>query len=295
MKLCTFLQAGVPRVGVVLDDHVVELSAVAPSLPRDLAQLLAAGPEALARAKSAAASARERLPLASLTLAAPILRPPKFLAIGLNYADHVAEAGLETPKWPTVFNKQSSCVAGPNDDVHLPRASSALDYEGELGFVIGARCRHVPRSRAHEVIAGYLVVNDVSVRDWQLRVPTWTMGKSFDTHGPLGPWLTTADEIDASGLRVRTWVNGELRQDSNTKQLIFDCAAIVEHLSTAFTLEPGDVVATGTPGGVGIAMKPPRLLKAGDSMRVEIEGLGALENRVIPEPLTSAFIARGDV
>ncbi|HEY8121013.1 MAG TPA: fumarylacetoacetate hydrolase family protein [Myxococcota bacterium] len=294
MKLCTFSHAGTQRIGVVVDDAVVDLAAAAPELPRDLVALLAAGPAALARAKSAAANARERLPLASLTLAAPILRPPKFLAIGLNYADHVAEAGLETPKLPTVFNKQSTCVVGPNDGVHLPRASAALDYEGELGFVIGARCRHVPRARAHEVIAGYLVVNDVSVRDWQLRIPTWTMGKSFDTHGPLGPWLTTADEIDASGLRLRTWVNGELRQDSNTKQLIFDCAAIVEHLSTAFTLEPGDVVATGTPGGVGIAMKPPKLLRAGDVMRVEIEGLGALENPVIAEPASSAFIARGE-
>ena len=284
MKLCTFLQAGSPRVGLVGDDGVVDLSLAAPALPRDLVALLAAGPTALAQAKIAGANARERQPLASLTLAAPILRPPKFLAVGLNYADHVAEAGLETPKLPTVFNKQTSCVAGPNDDVHVPRVSNALDYEGELGFVIGARCRHVPRARAREVIAGYLVVNDVSVRDWQLRVPTWTMGKSFDTHGPLGPWLTTADEIDPGGLRLRTWVNGELRQDSNTKHLIFDCAAIVEHLSAAFTLEPGDVVATGTPGGVGIAMKPPRMLKAGDVVRVEIEGLGALENRVVPEP-----------
>jgi len=295
MKLCTFLRAGAARVGVVDGDHVVDLAAAAPGLPRDLVALLAAGPSALAQAKSAAASARERLPLASLSLAAPILRPPKFLAIGLNYADHVAEAGLEAPKLPTVFNKQSTCVTGPNSDVHLPRISGALDYEGELGFVIGARCRHVPRSRAHEVIAGYLVVNDVSVRDWQLRIPTWTMGKSFDTHGPIGPWLTSADEIDPSGLRLRTWVNGELRQDSNTKQLIFDCAAIVEHLSTAFTLEPGDVVATGTPGGVGIAMKPPRLLKAGDLVRVEIEGLGALENRVIAEPENTALIAHGGV
>jgi 2-keto-4-pentenoate hydratase/2-oxohepta-3-ene-1,7-dioic acid hydratase in catechol pathway len=287
VKLCTFVRDGAARAGVVIDDAVVDLSAAAPALPRDLVALLAAGPSALAQAKSAAASARERMPLASLRLAAPILRPPKFLAIGLNYADHVAEAGLEAPKLPTVFNKQSTCVAGPNDDVHLPRVSSALDYEGELGFVIGARCRHVPEQRAHEVIAGYLVVNDVSVRDWQLRIPTWTMGKSFDTHGPIGPWLTTADEIDPSGLRLRTWVNGELRQDSNTKHLIFDCAAIVEHLSTAFTLEPGDVIATGTPGGVGIAMKPPRLLKSRDVMRVEIEGLGALENRVIEEPVTT--------
>ena len=294
MKLCTFLQAGAPRVGIVLDDEVVDLSAAAPELPRDLVALLAAGPAALARAKTAAANARARAPLASLMLAAPIVRPPKFLAIGLNYADHVAEAGLEAPKLPTVFNKQSTCVAGPHDGVHMPRVSTALDYEGELGFVIGARCRHVPRERAHEVIAGYLVVNDVTVRDWQLRIPTWTMGKSFDTHGPLGPWLTTADEIEPSGLRLRTWVNGEVRQDSNTKHLIFDCAALVEHLSTAFTLEPGDVIATGTPGGVGIAMKPPRLLKIGDVVRVEIEGLGALENRVIAEPANTALIARGD-
>jgi 2-keto-4-pentenoate hydratase/2-oxohepta-3-ene-1,7-dioic acid hydratase in catechol pathway len=294
LKLCTFLRDGAHRVGAVDGESVVDLSLAAPTLPRELVALLAAGPRAIAEAKNAAAHARERLPLASVALAAPILRPPKFLAIGLNYADHVAEAGLETPKLPTVFNKQSTCVTGPTADVHLPRVSSALDYEGELGFVIGARCRHVPRGRAHEVIAGYLVVNDVSVRDWQLRIPTWTMGKSFDTHGPLGPWLTTADEIDPTGLRLRTWVNGELRQDSSTKQLIFDCAAIVEHLSTAFTLEPGDVVATGTPGGVGIAMKPPRLLQAGDVVRVEIDGLGALENRVVPEPESSAFIARGE-
>lgn len=139
------------------------------------------------------------------------------------------------------------------------------------------------------MIAGYLVVNDVSVRDWQFRVPTWTMGKSFDTHGPIGPWLTTADEVgDPHDLRIRTWVNGELRQDSSTKHLIFDCYAIVEHLSTAFTLEPGDVVATGTPGGVGIARKPPALLRAGDVVRVEIDGLGALENPIVPEPADTA-------
>jgi len=285
MKLCTFSRAGTTRVGVVIDDAVVDLAGAAPELPREMTALLAAGDSALHAAANAATRARERLPLAFLRLAPPILRPPKFLAIGLNYADHVAESGLETPKLPTVFNKQSTCVAGPRDPVHMPRVSSALDYEGELGFVIGRRCRHVPRARAHEVIAGYLVVNDVSVRDWQLRIPTWTMGKSFDTHGPLGPWLTTADEAgDPHGLRLRTWVNGELRQDSSTKQLIFDCFALVEHLSTAFTLEPGDVVATGTPGGVGIAMKPPKLLQVGDVMKVEIDGLGALENPVIPEP-----------
>jgi 2-keto-4-pentenoate hydratase/2-oxohepta-3-ene-1,7-dioic acid hydratase in catechol pathway len=285
MKLCSFEREGTTRLGVVIDDELVDLGAAAPALPGEMCALLAAGREALEAAKTAAAGARERLPLASVRLAPPILRPPKFLAIGLNYADHVAESGLDTPKLPTVFNKQTSCVNGPRDPVHMPHVSSALDYEGELGFVIGRRCRHVPRTRAHEVIAGYLVVNDVTVRDWQLRIPTWTMGKSFDTHGPLGPWLTTSDEVgDPHGLRLRTWVNDELRQDSSTKHLIFDCFALVEHLSTAFTLEPGDVIATGTPGGVGIALKPPRLLQVGDVVRVEIDGLGALENTIVAEP-----------
>jgi 2-keto-4-pentenoate hydratase/2-oxohepta-3-ene-1,7-dioic acid hydratase in catechol pathway len=288
MKLCTFLRDAVPLVGVVTDDGIVDLSESAPELPAEMAALLAAGEPALRRAAAAASAARLRTPLDAVRLAPPILRPPKFLAVGLNYADHVAEAGLETPKLPTIFNKQSTCVAGPTDPVHMPRVSSALDYEGELGFVVGRRCRHVPRERAHEVIAGYLVVNDVSVRDWQLRIPTWTMGKSFDTHGPIGPWITTADAVgDPHALRVRTWVNDELRQDSSTKNLIFDCFAIVEHLSTAFTLEPGDLVATGTPGGVGIAMKPPRLLSIGDVVRVEIDGLGTLENRVVAEPDTA--------
>lgn len=288
MKLCTYLRDDVPRVGVVTDDGIVDLAESAPELPTEMTALLAAGEPALRRAAAAVSAARARIPLDSVRLAPPILRPPKFLAVGLNYADHVAEAGLETPKLPTLFNKQSTCVAGPTDPVHMPRVSSALDYEGELGFVVGRRCRHVPREHAHEVIAGYLVVNDVSVRDWQLRIPTWTMGKSFDTHGPIGPWITTADEVgDPHALRVRTWVNGDLRQDSSTKNLIFDCFAIVEHLSTAFTLEPGDVVATGTPGGVGIARKPPKLLSIGDVVRVEIDGLGTLENRVVAEPDTA--------
>jgi 2-keto-4-pentenoate hydratase/2-oxohepta-3-ene-1,7-dioic acid hydratase in catechol pathway len=288
MRLCTFREGGAAKLGAIVGDEVVDLAEAAPALPRDLAALLAGGPDALAQAERAAAAGRRRLALDAVELGPPLLRPPKFLAIGLNYADHIAESGVEPPKQPTVFNKQSTCVAGPRDPIHLPRVSGALDYEGELGFVVGRRCRHVPRARAHEAIAGYLVVNDVTVRDWQLRVPTWTMGKSFDTHGPIGPWLTTADEIgDPHGLRLRTLVNGEVRQDSNTKQLVFDCYALVEHLSTAFTLEPGDVVATGTPGGVGIAHKPPRLLQAGDVVRVEIEGLGALENRVIPEPDTA--------
>jgi len=289
MKLATFTHAGSTRIGVVRGEELIDLATAAPELPRDLVGFLAQGPRARQRAGEVASANGARLALADVKLEAPIPHPPKYLAVGLNYADHVAESGLEPPKFPTIFNKQSTCVVGPHDEVHLPRISTALDYEGELAFVIGKRCRHVPRRRAPEVIAGYLVANDVTVRDWQLRTPTWTIGKSFDTHGPLGPWLTTADEVgDPHGLGIRTFVNGELRQSSNTKELIFDCFALVEHLSTAFTLEVGDVVATGTPSGVGIAMKPPRLLKAGDVVRVEIDGLGALQNEIVNEPEETA-------
>ena len=289
MKLATFTQAGSTRIGVVRGEEIIDLSAAAPELPRDLIGFLAAGPRARQRAGEAASATGASIPLVDVKLESPILRPPKFLAVGLNYADHVAESGMERPKFPTIFNKQSTCVTGPYDPVHLPRVSTALDYEGELAFVIGKRCRHVPRARVHEVIAGFCVHNDVSVRDWQLRVPTWTMGKSFDTHGPLGPWLTTPDEVgDPHALSIRTLVNGEVRQSSNTKELIFDCYALVEHITTAFTLEVGDVIATGTPGGVGVSMKPPRWLAAGDVVRIEIENVGFIQNEVVPEPEETA-------
>ena len=285
MKLGTFTHAGSTRIGVVLGDEVVDLAAAAPELPREMCAFLAAGPEALERAGAAAARGSASIALDQVRLEAPILRPPKFLAMGLNYADHVAEMGAEKPEFPIFFNKQSTCVTGPHDPIHRPRVSSALDYEGELGFVIGRRCRHVPEERAHEVIAGYLIVNDVSVRDWQLRVPTWTLGKSFDTHGPIGPWIVSPDEIgDPHALGLRTWVNDELRQESNTKQLIFNCFAQVAHLSTVFTLEPGDIISTGTPSGIGMSMKPPGFLVAGDRVRIAIERIGQIENRVIEEP-----------
>ena len=291
MKLATFTHDGATRIGVVMGEQVVDLATVAPGLPRDMVAFLAAGSAAMAAARRAESAASGRLALADVRLRAPVLRPPKFLAIGLNYADHVKESGLEPPAVPVFFNKQTTCVAGPFDPIHLPRVSPLLDYEGELAFVIGRRCRHVPRDRAHEVIAGYLVVNDVSVRDWQLRTPTMTMGKSFDTHGPMGPWLVTPEEIgDPHALELRTWVNGELRQHSNTRHLIYDCFAQVEHLSTAFTLEPGDVVTTGTPAGVGGAMSPPRFLRAGDVVRIEIEKIGAIENRVTEEPAETAIV-----
>jgi 2-keto-4-pentenoate hydratase/2-oxohepta-3-ene-1,7-dioic acid hydratase in catechol pathway len=269
---------------VLWRDEVVDVS-VAGDLPPEPVAVLAAGPERLRALEAAVAGGAPGVPLSDVRLLAPVTRPPKFFAIGLNYADHVAEARLETPEFPVVFTKLPTCVAGPHDDVQRPLVSDQLDYEGELGFVIGRRCRHVPRDRAAEVIAGYVAVNDVSVRDWQTRTPQWTLGKSFDTHGPFGPWLVTADEVgDPHALDIRTWVNGELRQQSNTRHLIHDCFALVELLSTVCTLEPGDVVATGTPSGVGMLMDPPRLLRAGDVVRVEIERIGAIENRVVDEP-----------
>jgi 2-keto-4-pentenoate hydratase/2-oxohepta-3-ene-1,7-dioic acid hydratase in catechol pathway len=285
MKLVRFSHEGSTRVGVVEGEEVVDLAAARPDLPTRMIPFLEQGAGALDAARDAARSGGSRIPLAQVRLEAPVERPPKFLAIGLNYADHIEETGMERPKFPTFFNKQSTCVTGPFDPVHIPRASGAVDYEGELGVVIGRRCRHVPRDRAQEVIAGYLVVNDVSVRDWQFKAPTMTLGKSFDTHGPIGPWIVTTDEVgDPHALRLRTWVNGDLRQDSNTKHLIYDCFAEIETLSTVCTLEPGDIISTGTPGGVGVAKKPPQFLKEGDVVRIEIDTIGWIENRVIAEP-----------
>jgi 2-keto-4-pentenoate hydratase/2-oxohepta-3-ene-1,7-dioic acid hydratase in catechol pathway len=289
MKIARFTHGGRTGLGLVQDQEIADLR---DTLGTDagIPAVLERGPDAL-RALSKAATSAPRLALADVTLLAPIARPPKFLAIGLNYADHIAESGFETPKFPVFFNKQTTCVIGPGEAIHRPRVSTLLDYEGELGIVIARRCRHVPRERAHEVIGGYLVVNDVTVRDWQLRTPTMTIGKSFDTHGPIGPWLVTRDEIaDPQALSIRTWVNGELLQDGSTKDMVFDCAQQIEHLSTAFTLEPGDIISTGTPAGVGIVRKPMVLLKAGDVVRVEVGGVGVLENPVIEEPADTPLI-----
>jgi 2-keto-4-pentenoate hydratase/2-oxohepta-3-ene-1,7-dioic acid hydratase in catechol pathway len=288
MKLARFTHQSTTRLGAVIDDAIVDLSASAPDLPREMITLLSAGPAALDRAREAIARGRDRIAISGVRLEAPIARPPEFLAIGLNYADHIAESRLQKPDFPLFFNKQSTCVNGPFDPIDLPRVSTSLDYEGELGFVIGRRCRHVPRDRAHQVIAGYFIVNDVSVRDWQFKAQTMTLGKSFDTHGPIGPWIVTADEIgDPHSLELRTWVNGELRQHSNTRHLVHDCFAQVETLTTVCTLLPGTIVSTGTPGGVGAGKKPPQFLKAGDIVKIEIERIGHIENTVIDEPAST--------
>lgn len=280
MKLATFTHGGTTRVGRVEGDRIVDLAGA--GIPTEMSALLAEGESAMTTARGA--TGRE-LPLADVVLEAPVLRPPKILAIGLNYRDHIEETGLDTPEFPMFFNKQSTAANGPYAPIHLPRVSEKLDYEGELGFVVGRRCRHVPRERAHEVIAGFVVCNDVSVRDWQMRAQTFTLGKSFDTHSPFGPWLTTPDEAgDPHAMDLKTWVNGELRQDSNTRHLVFDCYDQIATLTAAFTLEPGDLIVTGTPSGVGIGYKPHKYLKAGDVVKIEIGELGHIENEVVPEP-----------
>ena len=223
------------------------------------------------------------IPLAEVRLLSPIERPGKIMAIGLNYADHAAEAAMELPTEQLWFAKAATAINGPFDDIDLPKVSSALDYEAELVIVIGKRCRHVSRADAASVIFGFAVGNDVTVRDWQFKTSQFILGKSFDTHAPVGPWIVTRDAIDPSALEISSYVNGERRQHSNTKYFIFDCAAIIEHLSKVMTLEPGDLIFTGTPAGVGAVMKPPKWLVEGDSVKVEIAGIGAIENRVAAE------------
>jgi 2-keto-4-pentenoate hydratase/2-oxohepta-3-ene-1,7-dioic acid hydratase in catechol pathway len=285
VKLVTFTQGGRTRIGALVGEDVVDFSAHGAGLPHDMLAFLEQGEAAMQQARELCAAGGNRLALADVTLEAPIQRPPKILAVGLNYRDHVEETGLEMPTVPMIFNKQSTAVTGPYGDIHRPKDSEQLDYEGELGIVIGARCRRVPKEKAAGVIAGYTVVNDVSVRDWQFRSATTTMGKSWDTHCPLGPAIVTTDEVsDPHVLELRTWVNGELRQHSNTKYLIFNCFDIIEHLSTAFTLEPGDVIPTGTPSGVALGMDPRVWLKPGDVVRIAIDQVGEIENRVVAEP-----------
>jgi 2-keto-4-pentenoate hydratase/2-oxohepta-3-ene-1,7-dioic acid hydratase in catechol pathway len=287
MKLVTFTCRSHTSIGKVVGDAVIDLPASDARLPTTMLALLQGGPALLASARAIAQG--PSYPLADVVLQAPIPNPSKYLAIGLNYRKHVEEAvrlGLKIPDTQLWFNKQVSCVHPPYDAIHMPKVSDKLDYEAELGVVIGQRCRHVSPEQARSVIAGYLVCNDVSVRDWQTRSQTMTLGKSFNTHGPIGPWILTDDEVpDPHALRLRTWVNGEVRQDSNTADMLYNIHEQIAHLSTVMTLEPGDVLATGTPSGVGIGMVPPCFLKVGDVVRVEVEGIGYIENTVIPEPV----------
>jgi 2-keto-4-pentenoate hydratase/2-oxohepta-3-ene-1,7-dioic acid hydratase in catechol pathway len=295
MKLVSFspgpaAPSGEARPGLVDGNELVDLSDPAVGLPGNMRALLELGTPTLDLARRASSTTAARFALDSVRLHAPVPDPPTILAIGMNYAAHVAETGRDAPEYQYWFNKQRTSISGPGDAIVLPTVSTMVDYEGELAMVIGRHCQHVPASRAMEVVAGFTIINDVSARDWQWRTPTFTMGKSFDTHAPVGPWLVTLDELgDPGGLSIRTWVNDELRQDSSTSDLIFDCAHMIEYLTTAFPLEPGTVIATGTPAGVGAAFDPPRFLANGDVVRIQIEGIGELRNPVVqggePVPL----------
>ena len=288
MKLVTFSHRGYTSIGKVEGPTVVDLPASDPAIPRSMRDFLAAGPRTLDRARALNPENGVTFPLSDVRLEAPV-QPSKYLAIGLNYADHVAEAnqiGYKVPDTQVWFNKQVSCVNGPFDPVHFPKVSDMLDYEAELGVVIGRRCHRVAVADARSAIAGYLVCNDVSVRDWQRRSPTMQLGKSFNTTGPIGPWIVTDDEVaDPHALDIRMLVNGQVRQQSRTDRMIHNIYEQIAYLTTVMTLEPGDVLATGTPSGVGAAMSPPSYLKVGDVMRVEIDGVGHIENRVVAEPL----------
>lgn len=288
MPVAAFSRNGTLRLGKIFGDVLVDLSVAAPGLPRTIKAFLEGGAPARALFDRVGPADGPLFPLADVALQAPIPDPQKFLGIGMNYADHSLEAqkaGLEKPQYQTWFNKQVSCIVGPRDGIEMPAVSDQLDYEAELGVVIGQRCRDVPRDRAHEVIGGFLIVNDVSVRDWQFRTRTTTLGKSFDTHGPTGPWLTLPDEIaDPHALGIRTWVNDDLRQNGNTRDLLYDVYDQIAYLSQVMTLMPGDILATGTPAGVAIGFDPPKFLKVGDVVRIEIDGLGHLANPVIAQP-----------
>ncbi|MGH2626146.1 MAG: fumarylacetoacetate hydrolase family protein [Anaerolineales bacterium] len=289
MKLMMFEKAGGPALGLAEGESVIDLAAADPSLPKDLAALIAAGAVdrggALANVKAAAAKASARLPLASVRAALPIARPSKFICVGLNYALHAKEGGHPIPTYPSFFLRVPTSLNAAGAPVIRPKVSIQLDYECELTIVIGKGGRHNPEDQALDHVFGYTLYNDETVRDFQRKTTQWTPGKNFDATGPLGPWVVTADELPpgASGLRIATRVNGETMQDSNTSDMIFPTAKIIALLSEFMTLEPGDLIATGTPSGVAHARKPPAWMKAGDRVEVELEGIGVLSNPIVDE------------
>ena len=288
MKLVTFTHNGETRVGALRNQGgqpvVVDFSKVNSDLPTDMLKFLAGGSETLVLAEEAAKTATSRAVLAqdAVKLNAPVPDPGKILCLGLNYRDHAEESNMELPEHPIVFTKFSNTVIGPDDTIELPSVSHEVDYEAEFAVVIGRRAKNVSKAEALEYVAGYLPFHDVSARDYQHRTSQWTLGKNFDTFGPMGPALVTSDEIpDPANLNISLRLNGAIMQSSNTCHLIFSVGDLVAEISSVMTLEPGDLISTGTPGGVGAARTPPVFLRAGDVVEVEIEGLGVLRNPVV--------------
>jgi 2-keto-4-pentenoate hydratase/2-oxohepta-3-ene-1,7-dioic acid hydratase in catechol pathway len=285
MRLATILTPKGPSACIQQGLNYVELHATDPALPCSVRALLAAGPEALrAAAKAAQSPSAVKHEAAKVKLLAPVPDPQKIICLGLNYRDHAAESGAPIPRDPVLFSKYPTALVGHGEAIVLPSVSHEVDYEAELVIVVGRRGRHLRPDEAPAYVAGYTVGHDVSARDWQLKKDgkQWMVGKTFDTFAPVGPVLVTADEVpDPHRLPIRLRLNGQTMQDSNTSQMIFGVGATLAYLSQVFTLEPGDLIFTGTPPGVGMARKPPVFLKGGDVVEVEIEGLGMLRNPVV--------------
>ena len=283
MKLVNFLYKGEKNIGALLDDGVCSFKSISDKYSMSMLEFIEQMDDLSPKVSKFINSNPEVIPLSKIEFLPVIERPGKVLAVGLNYKDHAKETGMDLPKVPMIFTKQSTSVLGHQGEIHKPKVSDAVDYEGEMAFVIGKKCRHVSKEDALDVIAGVTICNDVSVRDWQIASPTFTMGKSFDTHCPIGPYIVTMDEIsDIHNLKIKTYVNDELRQDSCTDQLIFDCFDLIEHITKAFTLEAGDIIATGTSSGVGVVLG--KYLVPNDVVRIELENVGTLENKVVLEP-----------
>lgn len=286
MRLFSYLSESGPRVAAVRDDGYIDLHQADPAIPVAMRDLLALEDDGL---RLAAEACKKGIPISreTLQLLPPVPDPRKIICIGLNYADHARETGAVIPEEPVVFNKFPTTLRAHGQEIVLPAASNKVDYEAELVAVIGRGGRDIPRDEALAHVAGYTCGHDVSARDWQKGKPggQWLLGKSFDSFAPLGPELVTADEIDDPGsLNIQLRLNGERMQDSNTRNLIFPVDYLVSYLSHVCTLEPGDLIYTGTPPGVGVARKPPRFLAAGDIVEVEIERVGLLQNRVVEAP-----------
>ena len=283
MRLVSFRSNRDAGAGLLRGDYVFPLKNV--GFP-DALSFIAAGEKDHERVETLlkAASASDLVPLDNVRLTAPIPRPPKILCIGLNYRDHAKESKMEVPEVPTVFAKYASSVIGPDDPIVLSSATEKPDYEAEFAVVIGKRAKQVLRTQWKDCVFGYTIVNDVSARDVQLATSQWTLGKSFDTFAPMGPHIVTADEVpDPHSLDIRLSIGGETLQHSNTRELIFGVPELIEYLSRMMTLEPGDVISTGTPAGVGLGRTPPRWLKPGEEVQIEIDKIGTLRNPVIAE------------
>jgi 2-keto-4-pentenoate hydratase/2-oxohepta-3-ene-1,7-dioic acid hydratase in catechol pathway len=285
MRLATIEAGGRLRAAAWTGEAYVDLQATDSGLPGSVRGLLDQGKSILSAASQAARRPNAvKLPATQVKMRAPILDPPKIICLGLNYRDHAAESGSPIPKEPILFSKYATAIIGPEQPIVLPPVSQEVDYEAELVIVVGRRGKNIPVSAAADYVAGYTIGHDVSARDWQLKKDgkQWMVGKTFDTFAPIGPYLVTADEIpDPHNLPIRLRLNGRTMQDSNTNQMVFKVGDVLAYLSQVFTLEPGDLIFTGTPPGVGFARNPPVFLKGGDIVEVEIEGLGVLRNPVV--------------